>query len=209
MEINTQSIYYEVLLSYNINWPMEPNTWDGKAHPISIFGTIEFIKIDAKNIYTSLLCMADFIRSRKINTGVINNVKELKGFGDAAFNFVSYIYKANWNIIYADNHNNSSKNRIVNKFTPKVKKPTMLSKVRSSKDKQVEIVRIPSPILACSPKEILEKSKFFDRKDKNPMNINKAPQKLLYTQVAGLSILDILKLKDNFPNLLAKKIKNI
>ena len=108
MEINTQSIYYEVLLSYNINWPMEPNTWDGKAHPISIFGTIEFIKIDAKNIYTSLLCMADFIRFRKVDTDIINNIKELKRFGNAAFNFVSFIYKANWDTIHADNYNNSN-----------------------------------------------------------------------------------------------------
>jgi len=75
VEINMQSTHYEVPLSYNINRPTEPNAWDGKAHPISIFGTIE---IDVKNIYTSLLCMANFIRSRKVKTGVINNIRNLK-----------------------------------------------------------------------------------------------------------------------------------
>jgi len=74
---------------------MEPNSWNDKAHPISIFCSMEFIEIDAKNIYTSLLCMANFIRFRKIDTGVINNIKELKEFGDAAFNFVLSIYEAN------------------------------------------------------------------------------------------------------------------
>ena len=128
-------MHYEVSLSYNINQFIEPNTWDSKAHPISIFSTMEFIEIDAKNIYTSLLCMADFIRFRKVDTDIINNIKELKGFSDAAFNFVLFIYKANWDTIHADNYNNSFKNRIVNKFTLKVKKLTMLSKVGFSKDK--------------------------------------------------------------------------
>ena len=88
-------MHYEVLLSYNINWPIEPNVWNGKAYPIFIFGTIEVIKIDAKNINISLLYMAYFIRSRKVNTSAINNIEELKGFGNATFNFVLSIYEAN------------------------------------------------------------------------------------------------------------------
>jgi len=39
--------------------------------------------------------------------------------------------------------------------------------------------------------------------------MNKALQKLSYAQAAGLSVSEILKLKDNFSNLPAKKIKNI
>ena len=30
------------LISYKDNLPMEPNIWDGKAHPIFIFRTMEF-----------------------------------------------------------------------------------------------------------------------------------------------------------------------
>ena len=56
----------------------------------------------------------------------------------------------------------------------------MLSKAGSSKDKQVEIIKVPSSILACPPKKVLEKSKIFDKKDKKSMNTNKASQKLLY-----------------------------
>jgi len=41
------------------------------------------------------------------------------------------------------------------------------------------------------------------------MNTNKASQKLSYAQAVGPSVSNILKLKDNFPNLPAKKIKNI
>jgi len=39
--------------------------------------------------------------------------------------------------------------------------------------------------------------------------MNKAPQKQSYAQVTGPSISDILKLKKNYSNLLAKKIENI
>jgi len=159
-------MHYEVLLSYNINWPIEPNAWNGKAHPIFIFGTIEVIKIDAKNIDISLSHMAYFIRSRKVNTSAINNIEKLKGFDNATFNFVLSIYEANWDIIYTDDYNNSFRNRIINKFTPKVKKLTISLKADSSKNKQIEIIRIPSSIPACSLKEILQKFKFFDSKDK-------------------------------------------
>jgi len=51
----------------------------------------------------------------------------------------------------------------------------MSLKAGFSKDKQAEIIRIPPFIPACPSKEILEKSNFFDRKGKKPMNTNKAP----------------------------------
>jgi len=47
--------YFEVSISYNINNPSELNSWDGEAHPISIFGHREFLGINSKNIFTSLL----------------------------------------------------------------------------------------------------------------------------------------------------------
>ena len=202
-------MYYEVLLPYNINMPTESNVWNSKAYSISIFGIIDFIEIDAKNIYTLLLYMADFIRARKVKTSSINNVKELKGFGDTVFNFVLSIYKANQDAIFTDNHDNFFRNRITNKFTLKVKKPLVSSKAGPSENKQAEIVRISPSIPVYSLKKVLEKSKFFDKKCRKPINTNKAPQKLSYAQVVGPSISNILKLKDNFPNLLTKKIENI
>jgi len=79
-----QQEVYEVHLTYNINCPSEPNTWDGEAHPISIFGTMEFLEIDSRNMYTSLLCMINFIRFRKVVKGRASDVPELSGFGKAA-----------------------------------------------------------------------------------------------------------------------------
>jgi len=59
-------LHFEVLINYDVNASTEASAWDGKAHPISIFGHMKFLKIDAKNIFTSLLCIADFIRARKV-----------------------------------------------------------------------------------------------------------------------------------------------
>ena len=48
------------------NWPnLTPA--NSKAYPISIFSIIEFLDIDTKNIYISLLCISDFIRKRSAN----------------------------------------------------------------------------------------------------------------------------------------------
>ena len=79
--INSQSSHYEVPLTYNINQSTEPNSWDGEAHPISIFGSMEFLEIDTKNMYTLLLYIVNYIRSRKVKSGLINNIPQLKGFG--------------------------------------------------------------------------------------------------------------------------------
>jgi len=81
---------------------------------------MKFIKIDAKNIYISLLYMTDFIRFKKVDISVIIRIQELKEFGDATFNFISFIYEANWDTIYSNENNNSLKSRITNKIIPKV-----------------------------------------------------------------------------------------
>jgi len=65
-------------ISYKNNYLVELNVWDGKAHSISIFGTIDFLNIDTKNISTSLLQMANFINNRKLNKN--KNLLQLKGF---------------------------------------------------------------------------------------------------------------------------------
>jgi len=63
------TMYFEILINYDINAPTEANAWDSEAHFISIFGHMEFLEIDVKNIFTSLLYMVDFIRTRKVQKG--------------------------------------------------------------------------------------------------------------------------------------------
>ena len=76
--------FTNILIFYEINQPVESNTWDGEAHSISIFGTMEFLKIDFMNMMTLLLCMANFIKNRSVKHNLVNNVTQLKGFSQAA-----------------------------------------------------------------------------------------------------------------------------
>jgi len=91
-----------------------------------------------------------------------NDILALSGFDQAAWSFISSIYKDGWNFLKADSHNRTY---ISSKFTLKIinKKPNR--KVKSSiKGKQVEIVEIPSSILPRLSKEILEIFQFFQKK---------------------------------------------
>lgn len=61
----SDTMQLEVLIDYDINASIEADVWNDKPHPISIFRYMEFLEIDAKNIFTFLLYIADFIRIRK------------------------------------------------------------------------------------------------------------------------------------------------
>ena len=99
-----QQEFYKVLLPYNINQLIEHNAWDSEAYQISIFGTMEFLEIDMKNIFMLLLYMANYAKNKKVEKEKINVLK-LKGFGEAAWSFISSIYKSGWDSFYTDKKN--------------------------------------------------------------------------------------------------------
>jgi len=76
------------------------------------------------------------------------------------------------------------------------------------KEKQVEVVKISFPFLSRSSKEILEKSKFFKNKGIKLKENTNPKNRQSYAQASAPKVNEILKL-ENFPNLSAKKIKNI
>jgi len=84
---------------------------------------------------------------------------------------------------------------------------TLTKRAEQSKNKQIEVVKLPLPIPAKLSKEILEKLKFFNKRGKKA-NEPEKPKKS-YAQASALSIGEILKLKKNFLSLFAKKIENI
>jgi len=71
------------------------------------------------------------------------------------------------------------------------------------------IIKIPPPILARPSKEVLEKLKFVNKKGKQSKEITNHKNKLLYAQVSAPKVDKILKLKADYPNLSAEKIKNV
>jgi len=72
----------------------------------------------------------------------------------------------------------------------------------------MKIIKLPPLISARPPKEILEKSKFF-KKIYKIVEKAKPNNKLLYAQASSPKVSKILKIKENFSNLSAKKIEDI
>jgi len=72
----------------------------------------------------------------------------------------------------------------------------------------MKIIKLSSSIPARLPKEILEKLKFFKKEYKSIEKV-KPYNKPLYAQALTPKVSDILKIKENYPSLPAKKIKNI
>ena len=90
----------------------------------------------------------------------------------------------------------------------KLVKSTIDRSLKDPKGKEPEIAKVPSSIPMHLPKKVLEKSKFFGKDNKSKKTTNSNIRKL-YAQATSSNISDILKLKDNFPNLLVKKIEEI
>ena len=69
------------MISYDVNQLAKLNTWDSEAYPIYIFETMKFLDINTKNLSTSLLYMANFIRNRSLKRNTEKDIPQLGGFG--------------------------------------------------------------------------------------------------------------------------------
>ena len=57
---------------------MELECWDESFYSIFLYGSLEHLPSDSKNIKESMIYMAKYIENKKINTTKSNNVSELK-----------------------------------------------------------------------------------------------------------------------------------
>ena len=203
-----ESIFINIQLPYDPNAPTDSKIWNGGFHPISLHGSIEHIASDAKSIKDSLKFMAKYISNKQIELANANDLKDFNGMGDAVWNFISSVYKSNWDSLYTDNETNTLKRKIAAKFTPSVqpvpKRPTKdtLKSIPASTEK------IPPPIPAKSQKEINIISKYFKNKQ---MEIRNPGTNRSYTQASkqGTSTSDVIKINNMFPFIGAKKIDQI
>ena len=74
--VNTQ-------LSYDINQVIEPDTWDGNFHSVSLHSSMEHLASDTKNIKESLHCIMKYILNKKIKNGRANDGNDFKGIDEA------------------------------------------------------------------------------------------------------------------------------
>ena len=68
--------------------------------------------------------IAKYIANKQVDTSKVNNLEDFIGISKAVWNFISTVYKANWNALHTDNNSTSLRRKIMAKFTPKTQ-PTM------------------------------------------------------------------------------------
>ena len=187
---------------------MDIKAWEGHMQLISIFGRMSTQDIDINNIKASLSHISDFIADQQIKNNRKIDISCLEGFSKVAFEFVKSIYKGEWDNLLAEDSSKLFCDKIRKEFTVEV--PTTLANRKTDcfpSPKPVEFTNILTP--TSPPRATNEggsKSKLANKSAKEkPTNLF---SKLAHTYTQASSA-DILKLKENFPKLSNKKIKEI
>ena len=100
----------------------------------------------------SLICITKYIKNKKIDSFKVNKVKYLQGISKTVWKFVSALYNAGWNLLIADVHNNSFRQKVSYYCMPK------MNNIKTGKSKSKEInklasvKRLPPPIPTKTPK---------------------------------------------------------
>ena len=108
--------------------------------------------------------MANYIKSKKAKCKSINDVSDFNGFSEVVWLFISSIYKSGQDLLYSDKENRSFRQKVVFKFTPKIQEEKTTSKGDKNKNKPTSVIKLSLLILARLSKKILEKSKFFKKR---------------------------------------------
>ena len=197
-----------IQLLYDPNAPTKPKLWNGSFHPISLYGSIKYLASDYKNIKNSLNFMAKDISNKQINPAKSNNLEDFKGIGEAIWNLISSIYQSKWNSFIANKNSNTLRQKISVKFTLRVLPVSNKNNKSIGKLVLASIEKIPLPIPAKSQKEVNQISRYF--KNIKPVTVTKLTQKS-YMQASkqSMSIFEVIKIKDAFLALGAKKIDQI
>jgi len=205
-----------IQLPYNPNVPTEPELWSRSFHPISLHGSIEQIALDIKSIKDLLNFMARYISNRKVNSGKANNLQDFNSMGDSIWNFISVVYQANWNSLSTDNNSKSLREKISSKFTPRIVPTTSKNNKEQAKPTPITINKNSplSPLLTKSKKEVNTISKYFQSKkpsakSKNKNSNNSPAGSYAQTTKTNTNTSEVLKIKENFPALNAKKINQV
>jgi len=148
--INDENVFINIQLPYNPNAPTDSKIWNGGFYPISLHSSIEHIMSNAKNIKDSLKFMAKYIASKQLELLKANNVIDFVGIRDAVWNFISFVYKSNWDALHTDNKSNTLRRKIAAKFTPKTQTAPKKPAKETSKSTPASIEKIPPPIPAKS-----------------------------------------------------------
>jgi len=199
-----------IQLSYDLNVPTELDLWSGNFHLISLHSSIEQIASDIKSIKDSLNFMARYISNKKVNLSKANDLSDFDNIGNSIWNFFSLVYQANWDSFYTDNKATTLRAKISSKFTSRIAPNTSKSNKDMTKYIPVTIEKVspPPPLLAKSKKEVNVISKYFQN-NKPSVEPKKLAMTYAQTSKPTANTFKVLKIKETFPALNAKKIDQI
>ena len=138
--------------------------------------------------------MADYVRSKKVKHKSINNIFDPNGLSKVVQLFISSIYKSGWDSFYSDKENRTFKQKLASKFTLKIQEGKTTSKRDKNNNKATSFVKLFLLILARPSRKILEKSKFFKKRQ---IFIENNTPKQSSVQALTSKVIDILKIKEN------------
>ena len=161
---NDESIFINIQLLYDLNAPTDPEIWNSGFHSISLHSFIKHIISNAKSIKDFLKFIAKYISNKQVELAKANDLNDFDSIGDAVWNFISSIYKSNWDTLHTDNKSNTLRRKIAAKFTLKIQSALQRPPKESVKSTPASIKRIPPLILAKSQKEVNIISKYFKNK---------------------------------------------
>ena len=159
---------------------------------------------DIKNIKEFLCRIGNYIKDKSVNSNP-NDVKDLDSMGKMVWEFLSTVYDTHWDSLYVDDSKMSFRNKVKSKFNPQAPKTPVNNKGKET-IKPTYISPLSPPILAKTPKEVNEISKYFKKNDK--------PQKKSYAQASSKpqssnAIINMLKIKKMFLKLQNQKINQV
>jgi len=160
--------------------------------------------------------MARYIANKKVNSSKTNGLSDFDSIGDSIWNFISSIYQANWDLLYTDNKTMILRTKISSKFSSRIALHTNKNNKETTKPVPVTIDKIPllPPLPVKSKREVNIITKYFQNNKpsaeaKKPTETKKPA--MSYAQAIKLSAntLEVLKIKEAFLALNAKKIDQI
>ena len=149
--------------------------------------------------------MARYIANKQVNSSKANNLEDFNSIRKFIWNFISLVYHANWDTLYADNQSNSLRKKIISKFTPKITLTPSKNNKGTIKHVPANIEKIPLFISAKSQKEINIILKYFKN---NKLIAEPKKSTISYTQASKqtTSTSEVIKIKEAFSSIGMKKI---